>query len=301
MLIEALKSGATLGVVAPAGPPKPGQLERVPALLQDHGFKAKIFPGCNGPAHLDYLAATDETRLADLHAAFADPEVDAVFCMRGGYGCARLLDRIDAQLIRANPKLLIGYSDVTSLHGLLDTLGLPGVHGPMPTSDLLHPASGPDAKALFELLRRGVQCGDVIEPACDAHPLSQRLGAEGRLIGGNLAVFAALVGTRWMPDARGAILFLEDISEEPYRVDRMLAQLRHAGVLDAAAGFLIGSFSDADSPDAQLADYLSGLGKPILAGWPSGHGRPNTPLPLGLQVRLDVAGRRLQMLQTLRT
>ena len=299
MLIEALKPGAALGVIAPAGPPKPGQLEQVPALLQAHGFRAKVFPGCGGPAYLDYLAADDDQRLADLHAAFADPEVDAVLCLRGGYGCARLLDRIDTALLRANPKLLIGYSDITSLHALFDTLGLPALHAPMPTSDLLHPDAAPDAQALFGLLRRGLQAGELIATAPEAHPLNQGVSAEGRLIGGNLAVFTALVGTHWLPDARGAILFLEDIAEEPYRIDRMLAQLRHIGVLDAVAGFLLGRFSDADSPDAVLTDYLSGLGRPILAGWPSGHGRPNLPLPLGLRVRMDVGARSLAVSMTL--
>jgi len=292
-----LKPGATLAVIAPAGPPKPDQLEQVPALLAAHGFVAKVFPSCAGPAQFDYLAASDAQRLADLHAAFADPEVDAVLCLRGGYGCGRLLAGIDTALLRANPKLLIGYSDITALHGLLDTLGLPGLHAPMPTSDLLHPEAGPDAERLFGLLRTGLRPGDEIAaPPLNLHPLSRGDAAEGRLIGGNLAVFASLIGTRWLPDARGAILFLEDISEEPYRVDRMLGQLRHAGVLDAAAGFLIGSFSDAAAPDDQLVDYLGNLGKPILAGWPSGHCRPNVPLPMGLRVRMDVAARRVTVL-----
>lgn len=297
-LIAPLRAGATLGLVAPAGPAKPGQLEQVPALLAAHGYRAKIFPGCAGPAVLGYLAASDTQRLDDLHAAFADPEVDAVMCLRGGYGCARLLDRLDLELLRRHPKLLIGYSDITSLHGLRDHLGQPGLHAPMATSDLLHPESGEDARTLFSLLARGLHAGDVIAPqprAAAAHPLSQGGTARGRLIGGNLAVFAALLGTPWAPRAEGAILFMEDIAEEPYRVDRLLAQLRLAGVLDAAAGFLIGSFSDAESPDAVLADYLAPLGKPILAGWPAGHGRPNAALPLGLTVEMDVAGRCLRL------
>ncbi|WP_077038068.1 LD-carboxypeptidase [Pelomonas sp. KK5] len=295
-IITPLKPGATLGIVAPAGPPKPGQLERVPALIEAQGFRAKVFPGCAGPAHLDYLAASDEQRLADLHAAFADPEVDALLCLRGGYGCHRLLHRLDTALIRRHPKLLIGYSDITALHGVLDTLGLPALHAPMPTSDLLHPLAGPDTETLFGLLKSGIGRGDLIAPASEPHELSRGDSAEGRLIGGNLAVFAALAGTPWLPDARGTLLFLEDIGEEPYRIDRMLAQLRLAGVLDAAAGFLVGSFSDADYPAAQLTDYLSGLGKPILAGWPSGHCRPNQPLSMGLKVRMDVAARRLEVI-----
>ncbi len=116
MLIKPMAPGATLAIIAPAGPAKPGQLEQVPGLLAAHGFKAKIFPGCAGPATLGFLAADDKQRLADLHAAFADPEVDAVLCLRGGYGCVRLLDRIDIELLSRHPKLLIGYSDITALH-----------------------------------------------------------------------------------------------------------------------------------------------------------------------------------------
>jgi muramoyltetrapeptide carboxypeptidase len=294
--IAALPAGATLGLIAPAGPPREGTLAQVPALLAAHGFKAKIFPGCAGPAHLGYLVASDAQRLADLHAAFADPEVDAVLCLRGGYGCARLLEQIDTTLLRRHPKLLIGYSDITALHGLRDRLGLSGLHAPMPASDLLHPEAGPDAHALFSLLRRGLQPGDVIEPALPDRDLNQGWQAVGRLIGGNLAVFTALVGTSWAPQADGAIVFLEDVAEEPYRVDRLLVQLRQAGVLDAAAGFLIGSFSEAESPDAVLADHLAPLGKPILAGWPTGHCRPHVALPLGLPVRMDVRLRQLTIL-----
>jgi muramoyltetrapeptide carboxypeptidase LdcA involved in peptidoglycan recycling len=115
--------------------------------------------------------------------------------------------------------------------------------------------------------------------------------AEGPLIGGNLSLVAALLGTPWAWDARGAILFLEDVNEEPYRVDRLLTQLRLAGVLDAAAGFVLGSFTEEASPTALLQEMLGGLGKPVLAGWPSGHGTPNRPLPMGLPVSAGRHGR----------
>jgi muramoyltetrapeptide carboxypeptidase len=283
-------------VVAPAGPPKPGQLEQLPSLLAAHGFRAKIFPGCAGPAKLGHLAASDEQRLADLHAAFADPEVDAVLCLRGGYGSARLLAGLDTALLRRHPKLLIGFSDITALHGLRDGLGLAGLHAPMPASNLLDEDAGGDARALFELLHRGLCSGDLIAPPLSAHSLSQGEQMRGRLIGGNLAVFTALLGTPWAPRAEGAIVFLEDVSEEPYRVDRMLCQLGQSGVLHAAAGFLIGSFSGADSADEVLADHLQPLGKPILAAWPAGHCRPHWPLPLGLAVQIDVRARSLRLI-----
>lgn len=296
-LIPALPQGATIGLIAPAGPPRPETLPRVPALLEAHGFKAKLMPGVAGPSHLGYLAADDATRLADLHAAFADPEVDAVMCLRGGYGCARLLDRIDTALLRRNPKLLVGFSDISSLIGLLDGLGLPSLHAPMPSSNLLEPGSEDDARALFEGLHRGLRRGDLIAPTgLVPHALNRGEAASGRLIGGNLAVFTALLGTPWAPRAQGALLFLEDVDEAPYRVDRLLAQLRHAGVLETVAGFLLGGFTGTDEPvDAVLADYLLPLGKPVLAGWPSGHQSPNIALPMGLPLRMNVLERRLEL------
>lgn len=300
MLIPALPPGATLALIAPAGPPRPETLPRVPALLEAHGFQAKPMPGVAGPSPLNYLAADDERRLADLHAAYADPEVAAVMCLRGGYGCARILDRIDTGLLRRHPhKLLIGYSDISSLIGLLDHLGLPSLHAPMPSSDLLASEGGPDAQALFARLRQGLRRGERLAAAQAGAGAAQALDrpgrARGRLIGGNLAVFTALLGTPWAPRAEGAILFLEDVSEPPYRVDRLLAQLRLAGVLDAAAGFVLGGFTGAEEPaDAVLADYLGALGKPVLAGWPSGHQVPNLALPMGLTVELDVAERALR-------
>jgi muramoyltetrapeptide carboxypeptidase len=295
LLIPALPAGATLGVIAPAGPPKPGRLGPVPRLIEAQGYRAKLYPGCFGPPHLEHLAAPDAQRLADLHAAFADPEVDAVLALRGGYGCLRLLDRVDTALLRQHPKLLIGYSDLTALHAVLDQQGLPALHAPMPASDWLAPGGEADAAALFERLRLGWAAGEEIGPAPPPHPLNRPGRAHGRLIGGNLAVFTALLGTPFLPDCRGAILFLEDVSEEPYRVDRLLTQLRLGGVLDAAAGFVLGSFTESGVPDAVLADRLGTLDKPVLAGWPSGHGQPNRPLPLGLMAELDADARSLRL------
>ena len=295
--LPALAEGATLALIAPAGPPRAERVEQAPALLAAMGFKCKLMPNVSAGSKHDFLSADDDARLADLHAAFADPEVDAVYALRGGYGCARLADRIDLDLLRANPKPLIGYSDITTLHALLDSLGLPAWHAPMPASDLLAPGGERDVQAVREALHRGTRAGDVIAPEMTtAHALNQGVSAQGRLVGGNLAVYAALLGTPWQPKIDGAILFIEDIGEAPYRVDRMLAQLRLAGLLDAAAGFFVGSFTDEDFPQAVLADYLHATGKPVLAGWPSGHCSPHTPLPLGVAVEMDVAARRLTLL-----
>ena len=297
MSLRTLPSGALIGVVAPAGPVAPEALAAVEPLYARHGYRARIYPGCHATRHgeLDYLAGADVLRLADLHAAIADGEVAAIHCLRGGYGTMRLLDGVDTALVRAHPKLLIGYSDITALHALWCREGLPSLHAPMPASDLVKPGRESDAEALFTLLRTGQRAGDTLAPTLDLAPgtagLRQPGRAEGVLIGGNLSLVAALLGTAFAWRAEGAILFLEDINEELYRIDRLLTQLRLAGVLDAVAGIVLGSFTEAASPLPLLRELLLPLcrrrGVPLLSGWPTGHGTPNRPLPMGLRVLLD--------------
>ncbi len=287
--LNPIAAGALIAVLAPAGPAQPEHLAAVAPLYARWGYRVRLYPSCR--ASTGYLAGPDTLRLADLHAALADDEVAAVHCLRGGYGAMRLLDGIDADLLRRKPKLLIGYSDITALHALWCHHGLPSLHAPMPASDLIKPGREDDEAALFHLLRHGLRAGDVLAPELQPCPLGAPGRAAGRLIGGNLSLVAALLGTPWAWDARGAILFLEDVNEELYRVDRLLTQLRLAGVLDAAAGFLLGSFTESASPLELLRDTLAPIcqrqRKPLLAGWPSGHGTPNRPLPMGLRVALD--------------
>lgn len=296
--IESLPPGSLIGVIAPAGPADVERLPLVTALYDQMGYRSRLYPGCF--QRDGYLAGSDHTRLADLHQVLHDDEVQAIHCLRGGYGCMRILDRIDTTLVRRARKLLIGYSDITALHALWSREGLASLHAPMPASDLIHPGNEADRNALFALLQRGLGAGDVLAPALDPAPRESGLHAggrcEGRLIGGNLSLVVGLLGTPWAWDPAGAILFLEDINEEPYRVDRLLTQLRLAGVLDAVAGFLIGSFSEAAAPLALLQQMLLPLGKPLLAGWPAGHAVPNRPLPLGVPACLDADAGQLILL-----
>ena len=294
VLIPPLRRGATIAVIAPAGPPKPGRLAPVEGWLRERGYVPRLMPSCFGPPPLDFLAAPDAVRLADVHAAFDDDSVDAVLALRGGSGCIRLLDGLNLARLACTRKLLIGYSDLTVLHALRTNAGIASLHAPMPASDWGLPGAQADTEALFDALARGWRTGDVVGHA-EPHPLSHGGCTQGRLIGGNLAMFCALLGTPYLPDLNGALLFIEDISEEPYRVDRMLSQLRLAGVLDHIAGLLVGSFSGADSADAVLADHLPRLRCPVLTGWPAGHGQPNRPLPLGVMARMDVAARTLTL------
>jgi len=295
----ALPRGSLIGVVAPAGPVDAERLTRVPALYARYGYRCRIYPGCS--LDTGYLAGSDDARLADLHAALADDDVAALHALRGGYGCMRLLDRIDAGLVARQRKLLIGYSDLTALHALWTRHGVPSLHAPMAASDLLLHGYEDDADALFALLQRGLHAGDVLAPALDADGLRAPGSAEGLLVGGNLSLVAALLGTPWAWPGPGSILFLEDVNEDLYRVDRLLTQLRLAGLLDAVSGFVLGSYTQAASPRQLLADTLLPIcqrrGVPLLGGWPAGHATPNRPLPLGTRVRLDATAGTLQMLQ----
>lgn len=285
-----LRPGDLVGVIAPAGPAAPERVVLVEPLFARHGLRARLYPSCHArdPQH-DFLAGDDATRLADLHAAFADRDVAAVFCLRGGWGSARLLGGIDTALLRANPKPFVGFSDITALHALLAREGLVGLHAPMPGSNLVLEGNEDDAQALFALLMQPLPAGHCFAPALADDGWRVPGQASGRLVGGNLSIVASLLGTPWAWPMQDTILFLEDVSEALYRVDRMLTQLRHAGVLAGARGFLLGSFTEDADPRAVLAEHLAGLGKPVLSGWPAGHARPNRTLPLGVQVTLDAA------------
>jgi len=285
-----LRRGDLVGVVAPAGPSTPERMARVAPLFERYGLRARLYPGCHArhPQH-DFLSGDDATRLDDLHAAFADPDVAAIFAARGGWGSARLLDRIDTALLRANPKPFVGFSDLTALHALLAREGLVGIHAPMPASNLVIEGAEADADALFDVLMAPLPAGRRLAPTRAAGAWRVPGRASGRLVGGNLSIVAALCGTPWAWPIDDTILFLEDVSEALYRVDRLLTQLRLAGVLAGARGFLLGSFTEDADPAAVLREHLAGLGKPVLSGWPAGHAEPNRPLPLGVRVTLDAS------------
>jgi len=212
---------------------------------------------------------------------------------------ADALDRIDTALLRANPKLLVGFSDITALHALLVREGLVGVHAPMPGSNLVQEGNDDDAQALFDALMHPLLDGHRFAPALADGHWRVPGQAEGVLVGGNLSLVAALLGTPWAWPSEGTILFLEDVSESLYRVDRLLTQLRLAGVLERTRGFVLGSFTEDADPAAVLREHLAALGKPVLAGWPAGHSTPNRELPLGAAVTLDATAGTLTLRQTL--
>ncbi|MBB5345534.1 S66 peptidase family protein [Tunturibacter empetritectus] len=293
---RALRSGATLAVLSPASTPKPELVERGMAHLQRLGYKTVLSPHAldSGPL---YYAGKLEDRLRDLHAAFANPEIDGIVCTRGGWGSAELLPHLDAKLIGSNPKPFIGYSDHTSLHCWLHSeANLATFYGPMVAADFSR-EDGVDLASWQHSLT-----GDSAWSLGDAEGLRVlRAGqAEGLVAGGCLSIFAEALGTPYTPRMeRDSILFLEDIGTKPYQWDRMLLHLRYAGVLEKVTGIVFGDMRQCASPDEQ--DYLErailhALGEfdgPIAVGLRCGHvSTYNVTLPLGVAARLDLSDAR---------
>lgn len=293
-----LQPGQTIGLISPSGPTSatsattPEQLAAARARLGEEGFHTVIAPHA-----LDirgYLGGTDSGRGADLHAMFADPAVQAVLCIRGGYGAMRLLDALDYELVRRNPKVFIGYSDITALHlAFYHRVGLVTFHGPMATA--LAKGDGHDLGQLLRAVTRPDPLGPLANPPEGPEVETLVSGtAEGVLIGGNAALLTSLLGTPYLPPLAGAVLFLEDILDHTYRLDRKLVQLRLAGVLEQVVGIVVGECRLRGEPKEQglsvreiLEDLIVPLGKPAIYGLACGHGANHLTLPIGVRARLD--------------
>lgn len=245
-----------------------------------------------------YLAASsDAVKIRDIHWAFSDPSIDGVVCMRGGSGAGRLIRHLDAELIAANPKIFVGYSDITILHCFIArNCGFVTFHGPMLTSDPLSDPASPERASLLRVLTNPAPLGAFSNPPGSGELACLTPGcATGELVGGNLAVLVTTLGTCAEVDTAGKIVLLEDVDEEPYSVDRMLTHLLNAGKLADAAGIVLGDFTDCEPPERHphrsvpdvIEDLLVPLGIPILAGLRVGHGGVNMTLPLGAKALLD--------------
>lgn len=280
--MQPLRPGSRIRLIAPAGPFPLEDFERGLAALRaryDVHFDPSIVERSG------YFAGSDARRGSELAAAIADDDADAIVAVRGGFGAARLLPAVDLQRLVARPKLLVGFSDVSALHALWARAGLGSIHGAMVAG-----LGRSDALRIARWQR-------AVEGALPAPLSGLRTIAPGRargpLLGGNLAVLTSLIGTPYLPDLGGSVLFLEDIGERPYRVDRMLTTWAQAGVLRRLAAIALGAFSDCGpGPDGVrvdevLAERLGALGIPVVADVPSGHLDDNLELPLGAEVELD--------------
>lgn len=285
-----LRLGDTVGLVAPAGRlPVPADSTRIRELFASWGLHAKFSPH-SYDASEPYLSAPDAERAADLQQMIDDPSVRAVIACRGGYGSVRLLSRLRLEELRWNPKWLVGFSDITTLHLALAHVGVESIHGPMPASSLFW-----EEEESIESLRRAL-FGLALRFDVPPHASNIRGSASGRLVGGNLTVICAACGTpEELYSEEPVILFIEEVNEYVYRVDRMLRQLLRSGALGNVQAVVVGDFTrvagveqfGTDSYGA-IADVLAPLGIPVLFGFPAGHDKLNLAIYLGRSARVTV-------------
>jgi muramoyltetrapeptide carboxypeptidase len=305
-----LTRGSRVALVAPAGPLlERDDLTRAEALCRALDYEPVV--GSNAGNRYGYLAGTDDQRLTDLNAALNDAAIDGVWCLRGGYGATRIIDRVDFEALARRPKPLIGFSDITALlNAAVRLANVVSFHGPvarasMPAFSRWHFERVLSCADPAGRLGRIPDRPDVLVPQ-ENRIVTLRSGiAEGPLVGGNLSLLQCLIGTPWAPDLRGAILFVEDVGEDLYRVDRMLAHLRAVGALAALAGVLVGRFTDLKRQtgdgalgfDEVLSSYLLPLGVPVAYGFPIGHIQDQWTLPLGVRARLDAGTGEVEILE----
>lgn len=288
-----LHAGDTIGIVAPAGPFDQESFEKGIAVIRNMGFATKSDPRIF--AREGYFAGTDASRAAQVNAMVADTEVKAVICARGGYGSLRILEALDYAAIGASAKVVIGFSDITALHSaILLRSSLVTLHGPMVTT--LPTCDEHSRDSWYRALT------EPSVPAVNlAHARVLKAGkAEGVLTGGNLATLCHLTGTAWGAGFEGRILLLEEIGEAPYRIDRMMTQMKMAGLFDGLAGLVLGSFENCGSMeeiDGLVRELFADMAFPIVSGVPVGHGRSNWTLPLGVAAELDTAAGELHFIE----
>ena len=278
-----LKDGDVIGIVAPSSPFKLHDLKQGVAVLHAMGYRTHLADDLL--ARNGYLAGDDRQRYLQLHQMFADPQVNAVMCARGGFGAMKLLERLDYGLIGANAKPFIGFSDITALHqAFFQKTGLVTFHGPLVTT-----LAKADA-AIHKTWKAALAGDHALRYAVHEKQILRAGSAEGIFRGGNLATLCHLLGTAFAPDLDGCLLFIEDTGEAPYRVDRMLTQMKMAGTFQGLKGLVVGSFKGCGdyAQILQLIDqHFKDMRIPVITGFPMGHDEPNVIVPLGLSARMD--------------
>lgn len=291
-----IRPGSKIAIVAPASYIYDKYIDGAVEALKARGYRPVVMPHARGKEYGSF-AASDPLRAADLMVAFRDPEVDAILCARGGYGTVRLLEMLDTTVIKANPKWLVGFSDITALHAMMTRLGIASIHGPMCSHLTKKEAADTSLVHTFAMLEDSLPMTYTLPPT--SFDLPGR--AEGRLVGGNLMVANGLAQTEYdilnPADSEGAIIFIEDVGEKIYAIERVLMRLHQSGALNKAKGLIIGEFTnykpsdDFDSMEAMISYWLRKWGyvsMPVLFGMPSGHGDVNYPLLLGAKASLSV-------------
>jgi muramoyltetrapeptide carboxypeptidase len=296
----ALRKGDTIGIIAPASPSDANRLRKAIPFFKKLGLRVRL--GKNMNKTYGYLAGTDEERLEDFHQMAADEEIKAIIFARGGYGTARIAGNLNYELIRKHPKIIWGYSDITYLHtAIRQETGLITFHGPMPASDIAEETfDSISANSFFQLFKpTTLTYSEMISPLT----VLSHGKHTAPLVGGNLTLLTSTLGTPYEINLKGKILLMEDIGEEPYRVDSMLNQLRLAGKLQEAAGVVVGDFAKADpkkTPSLLLEEvfehYLGSLSLPVIKGFRIGHCFPHFAVPLGADATIDTEEKTLTIM-----
>jgi len=305
-----LNIGDTIGIIAPSGPVKKEKLEQSIEYLKEFGYQIKL--GNHLFDRYGYYAGTDHARVADLNTMFADPEIDAIFCARGGVGATRIIPDIDYKIIRKNPKIFLGYSDVTALiNAIHQQTGLITFHSPMVESGMSRTADRFSREMVFRILSNPEPIGEILFPANHpGNPINWKIlcqgTAQGKSLAGCISVIQTLLGTPYEFDLQNKIFFWEDVDEEPYRIDRMLAHFKLTGKLNQVKAILIGKLIRCEPKDANdpslthldiFNDLLKDLGIPIMYNIGFGHGDINIPIPIGIEVKIDTQKKQLKYLE----
>jgi muramoyltetrapeptide carboxypeptidase len=288
-----LKAGDTIGIAAPSGPFDKPLFEAGMDVLEQMGFAVHV------PEEVfkreGFLAGPDEVRAGVLNALFADPAIHGIVCARGGYGATRVLPYLNWEVIRCHPKVFMGFSDITVLHwALLEKTRMVTFHGPMGTT------LGKAPESFRALMRQAIMFNSPVDLAPSGVTVLNHGEAAGPVVGGNLTLLCHLVGTPYAPHFDGCLLFIEDVTEAPYRLDRMLVQMTLAGCFEAVAGLVLGQFEDCGETEEIHNVFMrtfGPLGVPVVAGFPIGHGVRNATLPIGLPARLTTQPPRLSYME----
>jgi len=291
-----LKQGDVIGIISPASSPDDlSKINRGVEYLEKLGYRVEI--GKNVGTKQGYLAGSDLQRLSDLHEMFNNKNIKAIFSIRGGYGSGRLLDKIDYRLIGNNPKIFVGYSDITALQmAFYAKTGLVTFGGPMVAIDFHDEISPFTEEVFWRTITSDKKIGRIQNPRKEKFYLLNKGRGQGRLLGGNLSILTSLIGTDYLPKLKDSILLLEDINEAPYRIDRMLNQLKLAKILKQVKGIILGHFVDCYEPDPTkqtftlnevIIEYFQNSKLPVLYNVKHGHIKENITIPFGLKCNLN--------------
>lgn len=302
MLGKKLKKGDTIGIIAPASCTTYEKVLEAKKNIEDMGYQV-ILGECTKKQWYSY-AGTDEERAEEINSFFADKSIDAIICMRGGYGCNRLIELLDFEVIKRNPKIFVGYSDITTLHiALNEKANLITFHGPMAVSNFTGNYNRDTYENFIEMLSNSKYEQSIKNITKELKVLNEGR-AKGKLVGGNLATLIATLGTEYDLDYNGKILFLEEIGEKTYKIDRFLNQLKKHGVFEKIEGLVLGDFKNCiqdSEKDMTLLEvfqnYFKELKKPVIYNFESGHSEPMLTLPLGAICEIDTYNKELKVLE----